>query len=366
MPAPSSDAKAKPNRPSKARRCICAVLLGATLVFAGSAAAATTTLSETGSSLLYPLFNLWVPAYTGDHPGIRIDTASTGSGTGMAQAIAGIVQFGASDAYLSTVQMKKYPGLLNIPVAISSQMVNYNLPGLSGEHLKLDGPVLADMYDGSIREWNDLRIAALNLGVPLPHKAIVTVHRADGSGDTFMFSQFLSFSDETWQQKIGYGTTVSWPSVPGAIGATGNPGMVTALANTPYSIGYVGVSFKRETDKARLGTAMLKNRAGHFVLIDATSVPAAAAAMVPKTPKDQRISMIFAPGADSYPIINYEYVIVKAKQESPETAKAMREFLTWAVSPAGGNASKYLAQVNFLPLPESARKLTLAQIQKIH
>ena len=359
----SSPKQSVTGKPSRKLR---SVLLAAALVVAGSATAATTHMIETGSSLLYPLFNLWVPAWTANRPDVRIDTASTGSGTGIAQSIEGIAQFGASDAYLSDAQMKHDPGMLNIPVAISSQMVNYNVPGLNDKHLKLDGPVIAGMYDGSIRYWDDARVKALNPGLALPHKSVVAVHRADGSGDTFMFTQYLSFSTPSWKQKVNYGTTVSWPSVPGAIGANGNPGMVTALANTPYSIAYVGVSFKAQTSKAGLGEAMLKNRAGNFVLINAKTVPAAAAAMVPKTPKDQRISMVFAPGAESYPIINYEYVIVKARQPNAETAKQMRDFLTWAVSAEGGNAARFLDQVNFLPLPASARALTLAQINQLH
>lgn len=362
----SAKSKSTPAAPSKRSRRIRSVVLIAALLTAGSASAATTHLIETGSSLLYPLFNLWVPAWTAHHPEVRIDTASTGSGTGLAQSIEGIAQFGASDAYLSDAQMKKNPGMLNIPVAISSQMINYNLPGLNDKHIKLDGPVIAGMYDGSIRFWDNAQIKALNPGIALPHHAIVPVHRADGSGDTFMFTQFLSFSTPAWKQKVAYGTTVSWPSVPGSIGATGNPGMVTALTNTPYSIAYIGVSFKTQTDKAHLGEAMLKNRAGRFVLISPETVPAAAAAMVPKTPQDERISMVFAPGANSYPIINYEYVIVKSAQPNSETAQHMRNFLTWAVSPNGGNSSKFLGPVHFLPLPASARKLTLAQIAKIH
>ncbi len=355
--------RSQPTRLRAPRFALLAAAAG--LLAAGSAAAATLTLNETGSSLLYPLFNLWVPAYTKAHPGVQINTASTGSGTGIAQSIEGLVQFGASDAYLSDAQMKKNPEMLNIPVAISSQMINYNLPGLNNVHLKLNGTTVAGMYDGRIRYWDNAALKQLNPGVNLPHHLIVTVHRTDGSGDTFMFSQFLSFTDKTWAQKVGYGTSVNWPAVPGAIGANGNPGMVSALRNAPYSIAYVGVSFKNQTEKDGLGEAMLQNRAGRFVMINEKTVPAAAAAMVPKTPRDERISMIYAPGAESYPIINYEYVMVKRDQPDAQQAAAIKQFLTWAVSPQGGNALGFLKQVNFLPLPASARALTLAQIGQI-
>ncbi len=347
------------------RRSTRLALIAAGLLAVGTASAATITLNETGSSLLYPLFNLWVPAYTKAHPGVQVNTASTGSGTGISQSIEGLVQFGASDAYLSDAQMMKNPEMLNIPVAISSQMINYNLPGLNNVHLKLNGSTIAGMYDGSIRYWDAPALKKLNPGVALPHHLIVTVHRTDGSGDTFMFSQFLSFTDKAWEQKVGYGTSVNWPTVQGAIGAIGNPGMVSALKTTPYAIAYVGVSFKSQIEQDALGVAALQNRAGNFVMINEKTVPAAAAAMVPKTPKDERISMIYAPGAESYPIINYEYVMVKRNQPNAEQAAAIKQFLTWAVSPTGGNAMEFLGKVNFLPLPPSARALTMAQINQI-
>ena len=343
------------------------VLAGATLLL-GTAGVAwgSSSLVETGSSLLYPLFNLWVPAYTKQHSDVDINTAATGSGTGIAQSTKGIAQFGASDAYLSDALMQKYPGMLNIPVAISSQMVNYNVPGLNGKHLKLSGPVLAGIYEGKVKYWDARAVARLNPGVQLPHRQIIPIHRADGSGDTFLFTQFLSKSTRSWQPKVGYGTTVSWPHVPGSVGATGNSGMVTALSNNPYGIAYIGVSYKAQTDKAGLGEARLRNRAGNFVLPNKQTVPAAAAGMVPKTPKDERISLIFAPGRNAYPIINYEYVIVHSKQPSAEQAKEMKNFLNWAVSKNGGNHMQFLEPVHFMPLPAKARGLTLHQIDQIH
>jgi phosphate transport system substrate-binding protein len=342
------------------------VIAGAALAASSiCAASAATTLNETGSSLVYPLFNLWVPAYTQMHQDLRINTASTGSGTGIAQSTQGIVQMGASDAYLSGAQMKKHPQMLNIPVAISSQMITYNVPSANDEHLKLSGPVLAAIYNGKIRYWNNPTIESMNQGVKLPHKRIVPIHRADGSGDTFLFTKVLHKSAGN-TCKTGYGTTVSWPNVQGGIGATGNSGMVTALGNNPYSIAYIGVSYKDQIKKAGLGEAKLKNKSGHYVLPNKQTVPAAAAKMVPKTPKSERISLIFAPGKQSYPIINYEYVLVQAKQSDEQTADSLKKFLTWAVSEDGGNSMQYLNQVHFMPLPKKARKLTETQIGKIH
>ncbi len=332
---------------------------------AGPSGPQSITLNETGSSLLYPLFNLWVPAYTQDNPSVRITPQSTGSGTGIAQAVEGIVQIGASDAYISDAQMKQHPDMLNIPLAISMQMVNYNLPGLNKDHLKMSGPVLAGIYEGKIRYWDDVAIRKLNPGVHLPHHGIIPVHRTDGSGDTFIFTQYLSFSTPAWNKSVGYGTTVSWPPVSGGIGAVGNPGMVTAIQDNPYSIAYIGTSFQDAIEKAQLGIAALENHDGKFVLPEAKTAAAAAAVMVPKTPKDQRISLIFASGPDSYPIINYEYALVNRQQPSAEMAAALRKFFTWAISPSGGNAPHFMEAVHFVPLPDAVAQLSAAQIAEI-
>jgi len=344
----------------------CLVLaLGVCVALGTSQAAGDVNILETGSSLLYPLFNLWVPVYAKAHPGVRITTQSTGSGTGIAQATEGIAQIGASDAYMSDALMKKNPNILNIPLCISSQMVNYNLPGLNREHLKLSGPVLAGIYDGSIRKWNDPAIAQLNPGVKLPDHNIIPVHRTDGSGDTFIFTQYLSFSTPSWANKLSYGTTISWPPVPGGLGAEGNPGMVTAIKDNPYSIAYIGTSYEHAILQDNLGTALLKNRDGHFLLPSAKTAAAAAAVMVSKTPKDERVSLIFAPGAESYPIINYEYAIVSRKQPTGAMASELRQLFTWAMSSTGGSAPHFMDAVHFVPLPEPVVKLSAAQIAEI-
>lgn len=357
---------AKPGtKPAKWLRVAALSLLGLVLPLTGVQAAQRVTLLETGSTLLYPLFNLWVPDYTAANPHIRITTQGTGSGTGIAQAISGVAQIGASDAYMSDAQIKQNPDILNIPLAISAQTVNYNIPGLNKIHLKLNGPVLAGIYNGQIRYWNDARIQKLNPRVKLPHDRIIPIHRTDGSGDTFIFSQYLSFSTPSWNQKVGYGTTISWPAVRGGLGAIGNPGMVQASQQSPYSIAYIGVSFHAEIAKAGLGTALLENHAGRFLLPNVRTVAAAANQLVGKTPVNERISLVFAPGANSYPIINYEYAIVNKRQPGPEMAKAVRDFLLWTVSRHYGNAPKYLNKVNFIPLPMRISKLSTKQIMEI-
>lgn len=329
------------------------------------ASARSINIMETGSTLLYPLFNIWIPAYTHTHPQVRIDTQGTGSGTGISEAISGVAQIGASDAYMSNIQVKQNPNILNIPLAISAQTVNYNIPGLNNVHLKLNGPVLAGIYDNQIRYWNAPAIQRLNPGVRLPHHRITPIHRTDGSGDTFIFTQYLSFSTPYWNSHVAYGTTISWPAVPGGLGALGNPGMVQSAAQTPYSIAYIGVSFSKEVQRAHLGTALLENRAGRFLLPTKKTVGAAAAQLIKKTPANERISLVFAPGAQSYPIINYEYAIVNDHQRSAATASALREFLMWAVGTREGNARKFLRQVRFIALPAHISSLSRKQIAKI-
>lgn len=347
----------------RAGALVLALALGATLGVVASHA--EVSILETGSSLVYPLFNLWVPVYQKVDSNVKITTQSTGSGTGISQSVEGIAQIGASDAYMSDALMKQHQDMLNIPLCISSQMVNYNLPGLNAKHIKLSGPVLAGIYQGKITKWNDSQISAMNPGVSLPDHAIIPIHRSDGSGDTFIFTQFLAFSTPDWANSLSYGTTISWPAVSGELGAVGNPGMVTALKGNPYSVAYIGTSYRDGIEKDNLGIAMLKNRDAKYVMADPKTVASAAGVMVPKTPKDERVSLIFAPGAESYPIINYEYALVKSDQPSGETATALRKFFTWAISSKGGNAPQFMMEAHFVPLPSSVVKLSAAQIAEI-
>ncbi|GLG00206.1 phosphate-binding protein PstS 1 [Alicyclobacillus hesperidum subsp. aegles] len=326
--------------------------------------AGSISLTETGSSLLYPLFNTeWIPAYHKVQPNVQMTAASTGSGTGISDATAGTVDIGASDAYMADAQMAQTPGMLNIPVAISAQQVMYNLPGLKG-HLHLNGAVLAQIYEGKVTYWDDKAIRALNPGISLPHQLIKPVYRSDGSGDTFLFTQYLSHGSASWSQQYGYGTSISWPGLSSAIGAKGNDGVVAALSKTKYAIGYVGISWLDKAVQAGLHYAALQNRAGQFVLPTTQNIQAAAAA-VKQVPSDERVSLIDEPGASSYPIINFEYLIVKKTQPSTTTAHALQAFLKWAIDPGKGNAASYLTPVHFLPLPADIYTKSQAQIAQI-
>jgi phosphate ABC transporter phosphate-binding protein len=202
---------------------------------------------------------------------------------------------------MSDEQTEHNRDILNIPLAISAQTVNYNIPGRNGVTVKLDGQILAGIYAGRIREWDDQRIAAINPRIPLPHAVIIPIRRADASGDTFIFTQFLDFSMPSSEDQIGYGTSVAWPQVAGEHTANGNGEMVEVLAATPYAIGYVGISFRNAIAAAKLGTVRLKNQSGKFVLPTAITVNAGASELDPRTPPDERLSLVFAPGDNSYP-----------------------------------------------------------------
>jgi phosphate transport system substrate-binding protein len=327
-----------------------------------------TTITETGSTLLYPLMGSWSEAYqkqfvTGKNPTVTIETGGTGSGTGVSDAAAGTVDIGASDAYLSSSQLSSYPNLLNIALAISAQQINYNVTGVKSG-LKLDGTVLAEIYTGKITKWNDPAIKALNPGVSLPAETIVPLHRADGSGDTFLFTSYMNAQDSTAWPTANVGTSISWPSVSGALAETGNGGMVSGCAATKGCIAYIGISYLSKTQDAGLGQAVLKNGAGNFEAPSSATISAEANALTGKTPASETLSMIDANVPTGYPIVNYEYAIVSKKQTNGVVAEDVRAFLHWCVH-TGQSPTTYLDAVNFQPLPSSVVTLSDNQIAKI-
>ncbi len=325
----------------------------------------TASISETGSTLLYPLWNIWVPAYTQKFPKVTMTTAGTGSGTGISDASNGTVDIGSSDAYLPPSDVSANPTLANIPLAISVQVLTYNLPGVT-THLRLSPQVLSAIYQGQITSWNDPKIASANPGANLPNMPIVALHRSDSSGDTFIFTQYLSKADHNgWGSKVGYSTSVQWPSTPGALAEQGNGGMVSGCKATPGCLAYVGISYLSQLLGDGLNYAALGNGKSQYVLPTQENVSAEANYYVKKTPANGTISMIYGPVHNGYPIINYEYAIVDNHQSSSEKAKAIRSVLEWAVSPKYGNSAQYLDQVNFQPLPQSLEQASLKQIEKI-
>lgn len=304
------------------------------------------TLNETGSSLLYPVFQAYAPNYTA----ATIKTASTGSGTGISSAEAGTVQIGASDAFiLGTIPSN----VENIPIMISYQYIAYNVSGLS-KPLNLSGDIVAGIYMGTITKWNDAAIQAANPGTSLPNKTIVPVHRSDGSGDSFMFSSFLSKSNSTWASKIGTSTNPNWPSVAGALAGNGNQGIINDVKGTGYSIGYIAATYSSQVSADHFGIANLLNKAGNYVGASVANVSAAASQYLSEIPANGSIALQFAPGATSYPIADMEYVVVQFKQSSAAIANALQAFLKWIVnSTDGGSVSSYMNHFNLVALPSN-------------
>ncbi len=325
-------------------------------------------LTETGSSLLFPLFGTWTTAYqkqfvnASKDPIVTITTGSTGSGIGISDAATGTVNMGASDAYLSSADTSQFPGLLNIALAISAQQVNYNLPGI--KNLKLNGTLLGEIYSGKITTWNDPAIKKLNPGVPLPSMKIITLHRADSSGDTFLFTSYLADQDPSLWPTSNVNTTVSWPSVPGALAETGNSGMVAGCAANKGCIAYIGISYLQKTQAAGLGTASVANKSGNFLQPTSATISAEASSFTAQTPASEAISMIDGPAANGYPIVNYEYAIVQTTQKNGIQAEDMRAFLHWVVH-TGQDGATYLDAVDFQPLPASVVAKSDALISKI-
>jgi phosphate transport system substrate-binding protein len=319
-------------------------------------------VTETGSTLLYPLFNLWASGYNEAYSNTSIQTAGTGSGTGITDAENGTIDIGASDAYLSPSVVASSPHLKNIPLAISAQLVAYNVPGVSA-HLKLSGKVLSAIYQGQITTWNNSQIASANPGVQLPSTPIVTLHRSDSSGDTFLFTSYLSKADPSgWGTKIGYNTTVPWPNAPGAQGETGNSGMVSGCKGIVGCIAYIGISYQTQVLQAGLAYAALGNVKNQYVLPTATTIETEANYFVNKTPANGTISLIYGGANNGYPIVNYEYAIVSNDQPSSSTAKNIRSVLEWAINAKQGAASTYLSQVNFQALPSKVTAQSVKQI----
>jgi phosphate transport system substrate-binding protein len=322
------------------------------------------SLSETGSTLLFPVLRSWAAAYRQQHANVSVATAATGSGKGIAEASAGQVDIGASDAYLSSGDLITNPAMVNIPLAVSAQQVNYNVPGLRpATHLKLNGKILAEMYQGSITSWNDPRIAAINPGVALPHTRVVPLHRAESAGDTFLFTSYLSTQDAAWDRVTGYGTTVDWPAVAGARAETGNTGMVTGCRATPGCVAYVGIAYLSSATAAGLGYASLRNALGDYEAPAPKAIGAAVSSYVSTTPVNETISMVDGPAVTGYPIVNYEYAIVSTRQRSAAKARDIKAFLHWVIT--AGNAPQYLGQFRFQPLPASIVSLSDAQIARI-
>ena len=323
--------------------------------------ASALTLTESGSSLIYPVAKIWSANYSRLHPAVVVTVESTGSGVGISGAVSGHIALGASDIPLRP-EVRVSAGMLSIAVAQSAQVIVYNVPDIGTKHLNLSGDLLAGIYRGEIAYWNDPRIARANPTLGLPHILIVPMVRKDASGDTALFTGYLSAQVPLWKNSIGSGLQVTWPKA--FASAIGNVGILAACAHTQGAIGYLGISYVGAANEASLGYAALLNHDKNYVLPSVKSL-ASAVDGLPKARASEDASLINRPGSNAYPITNFEYMIVKAKQSSAQSARALREFLSYVIDRKGGNDGSVLFNAIFMPLSDSVRSQSQEQISRI-
>ncbi|MBA3659695.1 MAG: phosphate ABC transporter substrate-binding protein PstS [Gemmatimonadales bacterium] len=307
-------------------------------------------MTGAGATFPNPIYTKWFDAYH-RKTGVQINYQSIGSGGGIRQFTEGTVDFGASDGPMNEAQIQAVGGnVLHLPTVLGAVAVTYNLPGVGATKLRFDGNLLVDIFMGRITSWNDKRIATLNPGVKLPEQDIIVVHRSDGSGTTYIFTDFLNKFSREWRDKVGFATSVNWPV---GLGGKGNEGVTQQIKQTEGAIGYVELIYAISN---RLPYAQVKNASGAFVEPSLESVTAAAAGT--KLPKDTdfRVSITNAPGAAAYPISSFTWLLVHKDTRDAAKARVLRDFLTWMLTP---DAQKMAAGLHYAPLP--AEVVTLVQ-----
>jgi len=309
-------------------------------------------INGAGATFPYPIYSKWFDEYAKVDPSVRFNYQSIGSGGGQKQILAQTVDFGASDGPMSDENLSKAPGkILHLPTVAGAVVMTYNLPG--NPALKLDGETIADIFLGKIKKWNDPKIAASNPGAKLPENEIVVVHRSDGSGTTFIFTDYVSKVSAEWKQKAGNNTSVNWPT---GIGGKGNEGVSGQVKQTPGAIGYVELIYAVQN---KMPYADVKNAAGQFVKPSMESVTAALGTA--NIPDDFRFSMTNAPGDSAYPIAGATWLLVYEQQKDPAKGKKLIEFLKWALTRGEGMAK----DLNYAPLPDEVQQRVLKRIDEI-
>ena len=312
-------------------------------------------LTGAGATFPNPLYQKWISEYGKLNPNVKIDYQSIGSGGGIKQIKEQTIDFGATDSPMSDDDLKSAPGeILHIPTTLGAVVITYNLEGLT-KPLRFSPDVIADIFLGKITKWNDPKIMADNPGAILPANDIAVVHRSDGSGTTAVFTDYLSKVSPEWKEKVGKGTSVQWPT---GIGGKGNEGVTGQVKSTPNTIGYVELAYAFQN---KLPVAVIKNKSGNFVEPTVDSVTAAAAASIANTPDDLRVAITDAPGADSYPISSYTYILVYKDQKDPVKGKALVDDLWWSIH----DGQKYCKELQYAPLPDEIVKRAEAKIASI-
>ncbi len=322
-------------------------LAGAAFALAGPTQAQT--INGAGATFPAPIYAKWFQAYSAQHSSVKFNYQAVGSGAGIAQYKAGTVDFGASDAPLSDAEQASMPQpTLHIPTVAGAVVMSYNIPGI-GPGLRLSGDVIADIFLGKIKTWNDPRIVKMNPSLTLPGQNISVVHRADGSGTTYIYTNYLSAVSSEWKSKVGAGKSVSWPT---GLGGNGSSGVSGLIRNSPGAIGYVELAYAVQN---KLPYGPIKNRSGNYVLASIASTKASADAAAPLMKRDVRVSIVNGAGVNAYPIAGFTYLLVPKTYRDAAKGRAMLDFLKWAMGPGQEMAESLL----YAPLPESVVQINL-------
>jgi phosphate transport system substrate-binding protein len=319
-------------------------------------AVAATQLTGAGSTFDYPFFSKAFYIYSQQNPDVTVNYQSIGSGGGIQQFTAKTIDFGATDVPMNASELSRAgQPVLQIPVTLGGAAIAYNLPGVT-KPLRLTRQAVVDIYLGKITKWNDPAIAKSNPGVSLPDMPIVVVHRSDGSGTTYIFTDFLSHASPEWKSKVGTGKSVSWPA-PSAVGAKGNEGVAGQVRSTPGAIGYVELAYVIEN---HIPAAILQNRASRWVSVSPETVAAAAAGRPDVSASN--FSIVDEPGANAWPISGYSWVVVYKKPSDAVRAKLLYSVLTWLVGPQGQSNAK---SVDYVPLPGNVQSTALSTLKQM-
>src|SRR5215207_453950 len=307
----------------------------------GGSGSNSVSLQGAGATFPNPLYQKWLSEYGKLHPNVKIDYQSIGSGGGIKQLKEQTVDFGASDSPMKNEDLTSAPGeVLHIPTVLGAVVLTYNLQAVN-QPLRFSPEVVADIFLGKIKKWNDPKVAADNPGITLPTTDVTVVHRSDGSGTSAVFTDYLSKVSAEWKEKVGSGTSPSWPT---GIGGKGNEGVTGQVKNTPNTIGYVELAYATQN---KLPVAQVKNASGNFIDPSIDTVTAAASASGANTPDDLRVSITNAAGSQAYPISSYTYILVYKEQKDAAKGKALVDFLWWGIH----EGEAYAKELQYAPLP---------------
>ena len=317
--------------------------------------ASAQNINGAGATFPYPIYSKWFSEYAQQHPSVKINYQSIGSGGGIRQVSEGTVDFGATDGPMNDDQIKSAKvKMLHIPTVLGAVVPVYNIPGVN-KNLNFSGDVIADIYLGKITAWNDPRIVKDNPGVNLPANAILPVYRSDGSGTTYIFTDYLSKVSSDWNSKVGKSTSVKWPT---GIGQKGNEGVAGMVRQSPNSFGYVELIYAVQN---KMPYGSVKNAAGKFVRASTDGATAAAAASAKAMPADFRVSITNAPGEASYPISSFTWLLIPTHSADPAKGKALADFLGWMLDHGQSEA----ATLSYAPLPKPVQDMVRKTITQI-